>query len=92
MRRWANGSRYGPGNIFFYTEGDRYLGQWEKNTQQGINKCSMGQISGTVGRVTHKQGIKKCSVGTNILDSGKNNTQQGINKCSVGQISGTVGE
>jgi len=34
--RWRNGTLYGPGNIFFYTTGDRYLGQWTNNLQQGV--------------------------------------------------------
>ena len=33
--RWANGSLYGPGNIFIYSQGDRYYGQWIQNRQDG---------------------------------------------------------
>ena len=34
--RWNNGSTYGPDDIFFYSSGDRYVGQWVKNVQEGI--------------------------------------------------------
>ena len=33
--RWANGSLYGPGNIFIYSQGDRYYGQWVEDRQEG---------------------------------------------------------
>ena len=33
--RWNNGSRYGPDDIFFYSSGDRYVGQWVDNVQEG---------------------------------------------------------
>ena len=33
--RWANGTFYGPGNIFIYSQGDRYFGQWIQNKQEG---------------------------------------------------------
>ena len=33
--RWANGSLYGPGNIFIYSQGDRYYGQWAEDRQEG---------------------------------------------------------
>ena len=29
-------SRYGKGLLFYYTEGDRYLGQWRQGVQQGV--------------------------------------------------------
>ena len=35
--RWANGSLYGPSNIFVYSQGDRYYGQWVKDRQEGNN-------------------------------------------------------
>ena len=35
--RWANGSLYGPNNIFVYSQGDRYYGQWHKDHQEGNN-------------------------------------------------------
>ena len=34
--RWANGSLYGPGNIFIYSQGDRYYGQWVEDRQEGM--------------------------------------------------------
>ena len=34
--KWANGTLYGPGLIFYYTEGDRYLGEWVEGRQNGI--------------------------------------------------------
>ena len=40
--RWANGSLYGPNNIFVYSQGDRYYGQWDMDRQEGNNpipKC-----------------------------------------------------
>ena len=33
--RWANGTLYGPNNIFIYSQGDRYFGQWRQNKQEG---------------------------------------------------------
>lgn len=33
--RWANGTLYGPGNIFIYSDGDRYFGQWSNGLQEG---------------------------------------------------------
>lgn len=33
--RWANGTLYGPENIFIYSQGDRYFGQWVHDQQQG---------------------------------------------------------
>ena len=33
--RWANGTLYGPNNIFYYSEGDRYYGQWNLDIQEG---------------------------------------------------------
>ena len=29
-------SRYGKDLLFYYTEGDRYLGQWRQGVQQGV--------------------------------------------------------
>ena len=29
-------SRYGKNLLFYYTEGDRYLGQWRQGVQQGV--------------------------------------------------------
>jgi hypothetical protein len=34
--RWSNGSRYGPDLAFYYSAGDRYLGQWAAGLQQGV--------------------------------------------------------
>ena len=34
---FKNGSLYGPGGIFIYGEGDRYVGQWKNDTQHGMN-------------------------------------------------------
>ena len=34
---WANGTLYGPADIFYYTLGDKYLGQWQKDLQEGIH-------------------------------------------------------
>ncbi|XP_023331834.1 phosphatidylinositol 4-phosphate 5-kinase 5 [Eurytemora carolleeae] len=34
--RWNNGTLYGTENEFYYTEGDKYLGQWKQNLQQGL--------------------------------------------------------
>ncbi len=31
-----NGTLYGPGNIFYYSQGDKYFGQWLKNKQDGM--------------------------------------------------------
>ena len=36
--RWANGTLYGPNNIFYYSEGDRYYGQWNLDLQEGKYK------------------------------------------------------
>ena len=33
--RWANGTLYGPNYIFYYSEGDRYYGQWNLDLQEG---------------------------------------------------------
>ena len=33
-----NGSLYGPGGIFIYGDGDRYVGQWQNDTQHGMNQ------------------------------------------------------
>ena len=33
---WANGTLYGPSNIFYYSSGDKYLGQWKDDVQEGI--------------------------------------------------------
>lgn len=33
---FKNGSLYGPGGIFIYGEGDRYVGQWQNDTQHGM--------------------------------------------------------
>lgn len=32
---FKNGSLYGPGGIFLYGDGDRYVGQWQNGTQHG---------------------------------------------------------
>ncbi len=32
---FRNGSVYGPGGIFLYGEGDRYVGQWKNHSQHG---------------------------------------------------------
>ena len=32
---WANGTLYGPGNIFYYSIGDKYFGQWKNDSQEG---------------------------------------------------------
>ena len=29
-------SRYGQDLLFYYTDGDRYLGQWKQGVQQGV--------------------------------------------------------
>ena len=34
--RWNNGTLYGPGNIFYYSLGDKYLGQWRQGLQTGV--------------------------------------------------------
>ena len=34
--RWSNGTLYGPDNIFYYSRGDRYLGQWHRGEQRGV--------------------------------------------------------
>ena len=33
--KWSNGTLYGSNNIFFYSSGDRYYGQWESDLQEG---------------------------------------------------------
>ena len=33
--RWNNGSVYGPDDLFYYSTGDKYTGQWENNIQHG---------------------------------------------------------
>jgi hypothetical protein len=33
--QWANGTLYGPGNIFIYSNEDRYYGQWTNDKQEG---------------------------------------------------------
>ena len=32
---WRNGTLYGPGGIFIYSRGDRYVGQWKNHKQHG---------------------------------------------------------
>lgn len=32
---WSNGSLYGPSNIFYYSSGDKYFGQWKNDLQEG---------------------------------------------------------
>ena len=42
-----NGSLYGPGGIFIYGDGDRYVGQWQNDTQHGMDKrptCAVGVV------------------------------------------------
>ena len=34
--RWNNGTLYGPDNIFYYSLGDRYLGEWLQGLQAGV--------------------------------------------------------
>ena len=36
MFRWTNGTLYGPENQFYYSEGDRYLGEWRGGIQEGL--------------------------------------------------------
>ena len=33
--RWANGTLYGPDDVFYYSNGDRYYGQWSMDLQEG---------------------------------------------------------
>ena len=33
--RWANGTLYGPNDVFYYSNGDRYYGQWSMDLQEG---------------------------------------------------------
>ena len=33
--RWANGTLYGPNDVFYYSNGDRYYGQWNMDLQEG---------------------------------------------------------
>lgn len=33
---WANGTLYGPNDIFYYSAGDKYFGQWKNNQQEGV--------------------------------------------------------
>ena len=32
---WREGTFYGPGQMFIYSKGDRYVGQWQNNLQHG---------------------------------------------------------
>jgi hypothetical protein len=32
---WSNGTLYGPNNIFYYSAGDKYFGQWKNDLQEG---------------------------------------------------------
>ena len=34
--RWSNGTLYGDTDQFYYSRGDRYLGQWEAGRQHGL--------------------------------------------------------
>ena len=34
---WANGTLYGPDNIFYYSAGDKYFGQWRRDLQEGTS-------------------------------------------------------
>ena len=34
--RWNNGTLYGPDNIFYYSLGDKYLGEWRQGLQAGV--------------------------------------------------------
>ena len=36
MSRWNNGTVYGPDDLFYYTQGDKYTGQWMNNIQHGM--------------------------------------------------------
>ncbi len=33
---WNNGTLYGPNDIFYYSAGDKYFGQWKNNQQEGV--------------------------------------------------------
>ena len=35
---WRNGTLYGPGGMFIYSNGDRYVGQWMNHKQHGKNE------------------------------------------------------
>ena len=35
---WANGTLYGPNDIFYYSAGDKYFGQWKNDLQEGEKK------------------------------------------------------
>ena len=40
-------SRYGKNLLFYYTEGDRYLGQWRQGIQQGVGtlfRCNLNRM------------------------------------------------
>ena len=41
---WKTGILYGPGNIFIYSPGDRYVGQWKNHMQNGKNKFQCRKI------------------------------------------------
>ena len=47
---FKNGSLYGPGGIFLYGDGDRYVGQWQNGSQHGTE---MDQIVRDVFRSTY---------------------------------------
>ena len=38
--KWKNGTQYGPDLIFYYSEGDTYLGEWVDGKQNGIGTFS----------------------------------------------------
>ena len=88
---WENGTLYGPGNIFYYSRGDRYFGQWEADRQSGLGTL-VSQTGVYVGE--WEEGVQS-GEGTARYNNGNNYTGQfragqkhgsGVFKASNGDV------
>ena len=70
--RWQNGTLYGPGNIFYYSAGDRYFGQWRAGRQDGLGTL-LSQTGLYVGE--WEDGVQS-GRGTAVYNNGNNYTGQ----------------
>lgn len=43
---WRNGTTYGPNDIFYYSDGDKYIGQWKNNLQHGETSTKNSLLAG----------------------------------------------
>lgn len=72
---WANGTLYGPGLVFYYSVGDRYLGEWVEGQQDGIGTF-FSRTGVYVGE--WRQGLQTGN-GTAIYNNGNKYTGQFVN-------------